>query len=356
MHPVQGRAVLRTWLRHRELASDERAGSWTRAKARRVQRDYLRRNWQRLTAAVSLVLAPLLVATLLLPGGFARGFLVGAGLAAVGGAVCTWVLQVTGTAPLMMGDLAEQWTAGELRRLRGGWRVVHHLPLQYGDVDHIAVGAGGAWLVETKWSATPWILDPPDERVLRAVRQAAANARSLRLWAGFRAAGVEQVHPVVMLWGTGSEELAPTTGQVHICGVSVVPGPSAARWRAALPTAVLSPGQVEAAWQALDRQVRSRDTHEQQGGRKPAPRSITQMTATAAFTASAAAMGFLSSAWLLQLTTSLPVWAAGSLLLVAAGVPLRRHDRTRLPALGWQTGVVGALVMGAASGLLQVLA
>ena len=354
-NPDQGREALSSWRRHRELAGDQRAGAWARAKARRAQRDYLRRNWRRLIATAAVMLAPLLVCALLVPGGFARGFLVGAGLAAAAGALCFWVLQVTGTGPAMMGDLAEQWTASELRGLGKGWRVVNHLPLQYGDIDHIAVGQGGAWLVETKWSATPWTLDPPDDRVLRAAHQANTNARRLRLWTGFKAAGIDHVHPVVMLWGPGTAQLAAATGRVHVDGVTVVPGPSAHRWRTSLPTEVLTGDQVEAAWRALDAQVRSGDAHQRQVGAPPAPRSVGEMTSTAAFTASAAALGFLASAWLLRLTGELPTWAAGTLTLAAAALPLRRNDRARWPALGWQTGLTGALLMGAAAYLLQVL-
>lgn len=353
MSPVEGRERLTTWRRQRELAGDQRAGAWAGAKARRVQRDYLRRNWRRLTTGVLIMLTPPLIAALLVPGGFARGLLVGADLAAVAGALGFWVLQVTGSGPTMMGSLAEQWTASELRRLRAGWRVVNNLSLQSGDIDHITIGPGGAWLVETKWSASPWRLDSPDDRVVRAARQAIGNARRLQLWTGFKAAGVGPVHPVVMLWGAGTAQLA--TGQVDVGGVTVtvVPGPSAHLWRASLPSSGLTGAQVEAAWQALDRHVRAADAHQVLGGERT-PRSIGQLTGVALLTAMATALGLLSAAWLIRLTGSLPAWAGGCLLLALCSLPLRRRDWTRLPALGWQTGLGGALLMGGADYLLRL--
>lgn len=63
---------------------------------------------------------------------------------------------LSGTAPLMMGELAEQWTAQELRPLtKHGWRLVNHFGLGYGGQDHVLVGPGGVVLLETKSSATP---------------------------------------------------------------------------------------------------------------------------------------------------------------------------------------------------------
>lgn len=101
--------------------------------------------------------APIIVAALLVPSALARGFLLGAGLAGTAGVLACWTLQVTGTAPTMMGDLAEQWTAGKLRALRRrGWRTVNHVRLRTWDIDHVLVGPAGCYSLETKWSAHPW--------------------------------------------------------------------------------------------------------------------------------------------------------------------------------------------------------
>jgi len=187
---------LRRRRRQLELAGDRRAGSWGRRKARIAQRRYLREHYRLLAIAAVALLVPVLLAALLVPSTAARYFLLGAGLTGTVGVLTVWVQQVTGTAPVMMGDLAEQWTASELRGLRrDGWRLVNQLALRAWDIDHVLIGPGGVLAVETKWSAHPWVLDPPDDRVRRAVQQAQANARDLRLWGRSRVGGSPKSYP-----------------------------------------------------------------------------------------------------------------------------------------------------------------
>ncbi len=323
---------------------------WARSTARQAQRRYLHTHCRHLSVAALILIGLLSVGAVLVPGNFPRGFLLGAGLAGVGGVGWCWVVQVTGTAPTMMGDLAEQWTASELRPLRRhGWRVVNHLSLKHWDIDHVLIGPGGAFAVETKWSARPWVLDPPEDRVLRAVRQAEGNAKDLHLWGRFMAAGVPDVQPVLMLWGAGTGQLPTPAGGLAVRNTVVVLGPQAARWRAGLPNDVLTPAQVRAAWQALDRQASLRDAHEP----RPVPVSVEQLVNAVVVTAVAAGLGFLAAATLLRLLGSLYIWLPACLALTAAAVPLRRYKHTRLPALGWQTGIAATLLLAAAAALLQ---
>jgi len=290
-----------------------------------------------------------LLAAAFVPSPLARGFLLGAATAGVGGALTVWVVQVTGTAPTMMGDLAERWTASELRPLRRrGWHLVNHVRLRPWDIDHVLVGPGGALAVETKWSARPWVLQPPEERVLQAVRQARGNADDLRRWAEFRRAGAPPVQPVVMLWGSGTGQLLAPPGGLQICGVAVVPGPAAQRWRDSLSEQVLlTPAQVETAWQALDRHPPAGPTRPE-----PLPPSVGQVAGTVVATVGCALLAFTAAAGLLSLLGSGYVWTPVCLGLVALGQPLRRRRRSRLPALGWQTGLLGMVTVGGATLLL----
>lgn len=241
----------------------------------------------------------------------------------------------------MMGDLAEQWTASELRPLRrAGWRLVNHVRLRPWDIDHVLIGPGGAWAVETKWSAKPWQLTPPEDRVRAAARQALANARDLRLWTGFRGAGVSDVHPVVVLWGPGSAQLDVPPEGVDVEGVAVVPGPVLSRWRDQLHRDVLTTEQVDQSWQALDRQVRSADDHD-----SPVPVSLARVGVAVALAVTAACLAIVAAARLLALLGSLWVWAPACLALVVAAQPLRARERTRLTALGWQAGLVALVLL-----------
>jgi hypothetical protein len=85
------------------------------------------------------------------------------------------VNQMTGTASLDIGALAETWTASELRPLRrNGWRIANHLLLRFGDIDHLLVDPNGVLIIETKWSAYEWA--PGTDRFQQAIRQVKGRA------------------------------------------------------------------------------------------------------------------------------------------------------------------------------------
>lgn len=341
-------------IRRRTLAGDARAGSWARNKARRQQRRFLRENWVRLSAACTVVLAAVGPAAAVMPTPFTRGLLLGVGLTSTAAFVVVWAMQVTGTSPTLMGAQAEQWTASELRPLqRQGWRVVHHVSLRAWDIDHVLLGPGGAFAVETKWSSNEWTIEPGDPWVAQAVRQVTGNARDLRLWSPLRKAGIREVQPVLILWGAGLRCAGAPAVPVVIDGVVVVPGPAAAVWRRALPDDILTAEQVDAGWRVLDAQVRVRD--EREGASEPTPLSVEQLFTRAAGTALAALAGVLTTAWLVTPTGA--SWAWLSLCAAAAFVPhrLRRRKPLRLPVLAWQTGVVGTVLIAGGIGALNTV-
>lgn len=331
-------------LRERALAGDQRAGRWARAKARRAQYDYLRASWRRLSLVVAGALAAPLGMLPLLPGGFARGLMVGTSTTAVAGLVSFWVVQATGTAPTMMGDQGEQWTAQQLRRMRRrGWRVVNHVTLRHWDIDHVLVGPGGAYAIETKWSATPWRTSPPERRIAEACGQVFANSRDLTLW--LRRHGLGAVEPVVFLWGSGTKDL-PAVQRVVAGprGVSVVSGPSAASWLATLPTDRLQPDQVLRAWHALDKQCQVRDPAEADAG--PLPLSVTDVATRGFFAVAVASIAFLVAASLVARGLSPHWWLPTLGVLVLPGVAvLRWSSRGRYVAHGWLAGLALSVLL-----------
>jgi hypothetical protein len=140
--------TIETRLRERELAGDVRAGSWVRGQVRTDQRAFLREHWRLFTGLAALTLAFALIVCALTPSMFLKGLILGVVLAAVPGVIWSWTMQVTGSAPRMMGDEAEQWTARELRKMRRqGWRLVNQFQLALGDIDHVLIGPGGAYAV-----------------------------------------------------------------------------------------------------------------------------------------------------------------------------------------------------------------
>jgi hypothetical protein len=239
--------------RRRTLAGDDRAGSWARARARTTQREFLREHWLLFGSAVGGSWLVAAVCGLAMPNAFMQGLVVGAALVAA--PVSVWVLavQITGSAPIMMGDQAEQWTAQELRPLhRRGWLLINHFSLGVNDIDHVLLGPGGAFVVETKWSGSTWESGLGTQRQRDAARQADLRARSLRLWHPFKSRGIP-VTPLVVLWGRGLSSWSAPHQIRQIDSVTVLAGPALREWTEQLGVGVLSPSEIEHAWQGARR-------------------------------------------------------------------------------------------------------
>ena len=280
---------------------------------------------------------PALVA-LAVPNDFLRGVVLGAALVAVPGGLWVVTLQVTGTAPTMMGEQAEQQTAAQLRGLgRVGWRLVNHVGFQTHDIDHVLIGPGGAYAVETKWTAGSWDATRARERLVAAAAQARANARTLRLWAPFKAAGI-QVHPVLVLWGGSVDDDVPSTVE----SVPVVAGRDLRSWAAAQESGCLTSAQVAAGWSALDKHLRRRDPLE--AAEHPLATSPVDWLARAAFTISAALLGFLLVAQLLTRSHSTAITVAVGLLTAVPALVAIRLRRATMVASGWLTGTAGSAI------------
>jgi hypothetical protein len=207
--------------------TEDRSGRFARSLARRRQWRLIKDIWPRLLV-VFLVGASLTGLTVLLPL-WSRGFVAGAWLASVVWFLVLTVIQTSGTAPTMMGALAEQWTHQELRRVRpGGWKIISHLTPTQGDIDHVAVGPGGLIVFETKWTSS--------ERFTRSITNVSEDcvktqekARLLRLALKNRL-GDAPTRSVVVYWGpqvsVNGDEYSPR----ECDGVTVLVGSELRRW------------------------------------------------------------------------------------------------------------------------------
>jgi hypothetical protein len=323
--------------RARVLASDARAGSWARGRARVTQRQYVREHWRLYAGLLIGLLIVTVVVAGLMPTGFLRGLVVGALLVAGPAALWSWTLQITGTAPVMMGDMAEQWTAGELRKLRSrGWRMVNHFLLGRDDIDHVLVGPGGAYAFETKWSATSWRSDFGQERLREAVAQAKANARLLRLWHPVKSRQV-QVEPVVVLWGGGVRDWPDGERISQLDGVTVATGHALPAWAAVLRVTALNEAQIAEVWKALDAQVARRDPVDELA--HPVPASLEVIVAQIGLGFLSCVSGLLFIGEVVRRTN--PWWlalAVGAASVVPAVLLIRRAI-ARPAAWGWLVGV-----------------
>jgi hypothetical protein len=142
---------------------------------RNARRQAMRENWRDVATLSGLIVAAAIWVSL--ADGLSQvlaAFVLGAGVTAF---FFGWVMGFN--ARLLRwrwGAWGEEWTAEELKKLGEEWRVFHDLEDGSGNLDHVVVGPGGVFLVDTKNVSQP---ARADESGLRAGRvyYSAARAR-----------------------------------------------------------------------------------------------------------------------------------------------------------------------------------
>jgi hypothetical protein len=145
--------------------------------------------------------------------------------------------------------IGEQWTGRTLRKLESqGWRIFHDLAASHGNIDHVVVGPGGVFLLDSKrWKGSVTVegdsavvrrLEDPDlhwqfTSPAHVKRLAVEVSEAIR--AGTRA--TVWVTPVVVVWG----DFAHGVGG-NKC--TFVQGDALAQWLRDQP-AQIAPGRVE---------------------------------------------------------------------------------------------------------------
>jgi hypothetical protein len=233
------------------MRRDRRAGEWSRRQARELHLRFLRDRWPLLAAIVGLFAIVTGVVAVVVPDWLAP-YVIGFGAASACWYLALMAVQVAGTTSYLVGSQGEEWTSEGLRRLRQrGWHVIEHVPLQYGDIDHVLVGPGGAFAIETKATSRTWNLDAPDRWLVQAIAQCRDRAEDLRRLLGSGIAGLRTAPtPVLVLWGETIGE------RDQFNGVKIVHGPELRNWTEQLGSDALSTAEVERAagglWQFVD--------------------------------------------------------------------------------------------------------
>ena len=235
--------------------------------ARRQRLEFLRRNcW----ATVGFVAFELLV---LLPIGWlvpraARGFYFGAAVASVFWLVAVLVRDGSGSHRAQHGADGEEHTAAVLRSLaRDGWRVIHDIQFGGFNVDHVAVGPGGIYAIETKNTSAHWNLTSArdGQYLAEAIDQARFGARKIRLL--LDEVAQVAVRPMLICWGPGIGDLA---GQAVLHGdVLVAAGRDARRLLRDLDRDPVDPFTIDCIAERLEAYVRSRDEYLRRHAVKP---------------------------------------------------------------------------------------
>jgi hypothetical protein len=221
-----------------------------------------------------------------MPNAFVQGLIVGLAVAGAAGAVASLVIIQTGTGPTMAGELAEQWTVEELKDLlKHGHRLVNHVVIDgRGDVDHVLVGPAGLFVLETKWSATPYRSDDP--RLLDTIGRLERRAHNTRL--RFKRLGAETVTPVLVLWGPAARHLAEGSGAARTGHTTVLAGRHLRLWMLNRPGGQLQPSSVQRLHEELAVLARSTDAREE-----PVPASVERLLQHGVALAATAAAAFL---------------------------------------------------------------
>ena len=185
----------------------------------------LRRYWRPLAIALVVVLAVGAAAVTVAAVFFGSGaawFIAGGVYVALLGA---WLVMFELIDPVsrrwVRGADGEAFTAQQLRRLRRrGWRAVHNIALESGDIDHLAIGPGGVLALETKSTDADWSWLAGRDEPRGWAKQAKDSAFRAR-WLIRQHTGLDvSVEPLVVAWTQGLADL----GVVHVDGVRVVHG------------------------------------------------------------------------------------------------------------------------------------
>ena len=304
----------------------------------------VRTQWRLLALLAAALLLPFGVASIFANGPMQRGFVVGTGVTLTACAVAALVVLTSGSAPLLMGELAEQWTAQELRPAREhGWKLVNHFGLGPGDQDHVVVGPGGVVLVETKWGGTPWDVDASDAFFRRALEQTARNAKQLTLWHGLAKHGRPEVEAVLVVWGPAARKLREHAVRRHESGVVVMSGDHLRDWMMRQGRDRLSASQVDGVIGEMDRHLVQRDERERVV--RPMPRSLAEMVQATVVGLGLAAAGVGLTSWVLRLVESALVWLAVGLTMLGASELVRRRSRWSWEAKTFQFALGGLYLL-----------
>jgi hypothetical protein len=207
------------------------------------ERQTLRHEWQRF-----VLRNPLRVVGALLIGAIAifilqispmprweRVYLQGFFTAALLGVIAWCIYLASGHQNLYFGKMGEESTADSVltfKRKLQGWRLVNGLYFDaHGDVDHVLIGEGGIFAIESKWTNVPWsiggdgLVGPLSSPTFQARRSAHKVASTLR--SGSDPIDLPVV-PVVVVWGPGAPHIA--AGFAMVDGVFVAEGRRGQVW------------------------------------------------------------------------------------------------------------------------------
>jgi hypothetical protein len=331
-------ARLRRWHRRRQLADRDRTGALARREIRRILVDWLGRAWPYLLGLVAGTATMALLAYLIVPDALAT-FAVGAVVASGPWVGYVLWLDSSGIANLRAGIDGEHFTVSELRPLlRSGWRLVNHVLLEHRDVDHVLLGPGGLFAIETKYRSR-WHRVPDDE-LKKWAEQASRDARDLHL----RTERLQHVTPIVVMWGPHVADAAPAPKERG--GVTLCAGRDLLTAITRVDASLDEPS-IERVYEALDTYVRKRTIGEERD-HGPNPRPIADHILDLLVGVLAGFLSIISVAYIARLDPILVSYPLACVALITLAAAARRswlHPRIRALSTGVLASAIVLLVV-----------
>ena len=321
--------------RSRELSGDQRAGAHSRREVRRLQQHWLRKRWRVVAwVALGVILACVLV-EIVAPSQI-RSYVVGALLASAAWWVYCLMITTGGLAGKIAGINAEVFTASELRRLcKRGWRLVNHVMFESWDIDHVLLGRGGFFAVETKFRSR-W--NDLERDVTTWARTATEAADDVWLRLG---PPKTKVRALVVLYGGDISDLRPEPFEID--GVTFCTGADLRDCLAMLTLGDVPAEEVARACKRLEENVKRRDGREIDSGGE-IPRQLVDSVQDLLVTTICATSALLIVSLAMTLFSSVLWTAPTALLLVAAAIWFRRTLPTSPRVQRGSTAVVTVAV------------
>jgi hypothetical protein len=201
--------------------NENRAGESARREWQARRRRTLRRDWRTWGALVSFLVAmPVGVA-------FTHGAWQLVFAALFGGTLVLLLVgwEIGGDAhslSWLWGRVGEQQTEDALKALDRRWQVIHDVPRERGNWDHVVVGPAGIFLLETKAYRARAVVK--DDRLY--LGRTAINGGALRFSAKSLSGALQNstspwVQPVVVIWGDFPQDRHEDTGVIYLTGRSL---------------------------------------------------------------------------------------------------------------------------------------
>jgi hypothetical protein len=308
----------------------------------RAELPVVRQGWRllALVGAGVLVVSAMLLSThasdrVIFSCGLVAGLLVG-----VAGAL---MVQTVGSGSRRMDEAGRQSSSQQLRRAApAGWFSFDHISFDSAtECDHLVLGSGGAYALQTRWCAD-WSTRSGRRLLARAARAARDEARKAKnAIAGPVARPVVDVAPVIVAWGHGPVPKA-------VDEVPVVRGEALAEWLSERAIPRYEDAEVAHAYAAVTES--SGRVRVAIGGDPLGEIVAWGLRGLVSCAATALAAGLAAFAGVMLLAVSMRIGPAVVVVAAAAGAgALRVRNRTvHFAGLGWLTGAAtGAVVVAA---------